>query len=43
MTNPAVNGFTTEDLIASELALVGRLKPELVTILIGVNNLVQGR
>lgn len=43
MTNPAVNGFTTQDLIADELALVGRLKPELVTILIGVNDLVQGR
>ena len=43
MTNPAVNGFTTQDLIANELALVGRLKPKLVTILIGVNDLVQGR
>jgi len=43
VTNPAVNGFTTEDLIANELGLVERLKPELVTNLIGVNDLVQGR
>src|SRR5450759_279159 len=43
VTNPAVNGFTTEDLIANELGLVERLKPELVTNLIGVNALVQGR
>jgi lysophospholipase L1-like esterase len=43
VTNPAVNGFTTQDLIDNELPFVGRLKPELVTILIGVNDLVQRR
>jgi lysophospholipase L1-like esterase len=43
VTNPAVNGFTTLDLIAKELPLVNRLKPDLVTILIGVNDLVRGR
>ena len=43
LTNPAVNGFTTQDLIDSELGYVGRLKPQLVSILIGVNDLVQGR
>src|ERR1700680_2093047 len=43
LTNPAVNGFTTEDLIANELGHVDRLKPQLVSILIGVNDLVQGR
>ncbi len=43
LTNPAVNGFTTLDLIDNELALVQQLKPNLVTILIGVNDLVQGR
>ncbi|HEY8797849.1 MAG TPA: SGNH/GDSL hydrolase family protein [Candidatus Dormibacteraeota bacterium] len=43
LTNPAVNGFTTQDLIDNELPFVNRLKPELVTILIGVNDLVQGR
>ena len=43
MTNPAVNGFTTDDLIDNELGFVSRLSPQLVTILIGVNDLVQGR
>jgi acyl-CoA thioesterase-1 len=43
VTNPAVNGFTTLDLIESELPVVQLLKPDLVTILIGVNDLVQGR
>ncbi len=43
VTNPAVNGFTTLDLIESELPLVKKLKPDLVTILIGVNDLVRGR
>ncbi len=43
LTNPAVNGFTTQDLVEHELALVRRLKPDLVTVLIGVNDLVQGR
>jgi lysophospholipase L1-like esterase len=43
VSNPAVNGFTTEDLIDNELALVNRLQPQLVTILIGVNDIVQGR
>jgi acyl-CoA thioesterase I len=43
LTNPAVNGFTTLDLIRKELPEVGRLKPDLVTILIGVNDLVRER
>jgi lysophospholipase L1-like esterase len=43
LTNPAVNGFTTLDLIANELGYVDRLKPLLVSILIGVNDIVQGR
>jgi len=43
VTNPAVGGFTTLDLIARELSQVGRLVPDLVTILIGVNDLVRGR
>jgi acyl-CoA thioesterase-1 len=43
LTNPAVNGFTTEDLIANELGYLGKLRPQLVSILIGVNDLVQGR
>jgi len=43
LTNPAVNGFTTLDLIHHELPYVRRLTPDLVTILIGVNDLVRGR
>ena len=43
LTNPAVNGYTTEDLIRDELSLVRQLAPDLVTVLIGVNDLVQGR
>jgi acyl-CoA thioesterase I len=43
LTNPAVNGYTTEDLIRDELPLVEVVDPNLVTVLIGVNDLVQGR
>ncbi len=43
LTNPAVNGFTTDDLIANELGYLTGLRPQLVSILIGVNDLVQGR
>jgi lysophospholipase L1-like esterase len=43
VTNPAVNGFTTLDLIDRELAFIKRLEPGLVTVLIGVNDLVRGR
>ncbi len=43
LTNPAVNGFTTLDLIAKELDGVNGLQPDVVTVLIGVNDLVQNR
>ncbi len=43
VTNPAVNGFTTLDVIEHELPLVGTVKPDLVSVLIGVNDLVHGR
>ena len=43
VVNPAVNGFTTIDLIAKELGYITDLKPNLVSVLIGVNDLVQGR
>jgi len=43
LTNPAVNGYTTLDLIRDELPYLDRLQPDLVSILIGVNDLVQGR
>jgi acyl-CoA thioesterase-1 len=40
--NPAVNGFTSADLIDRELPHLDELNPELVTVLIGVNDVVQG-
>lgn len=43
LVNPAVNGYTTLDLIRDELPYVGSFGPDLVTVLIGVNDLVQGR
>ena len=43
LTNPAVDGYTTLDLIRDELPYLERVKPDLVSILIGVNDLVQGR
>jgi lysophospholipase L1-like esterase len=39
--NPAVNGFTTRDLIGTELPQVQQV-PHLVSILIGANDVVQG-
>ena len=43
LTNPAVNGYTTLDLIREELSYLARIDPDLVSVLIGVNDLVQGR
>lgn len=43
LTNPAVNGYTTLDLIRDELPYLDRIKPHRISILIGVNDLVQGR
>jgi acyl-CoA thioesterase-1 len=40
LRNPAVNGFTTDDLIREELPLVESYAPELVTVLIGANDIV---
>jgi len=40
--NPSVTGWTTEDLIEKELPVFDRIKPEFVTLLIGVNDWVQG-
>ena len=42
VANLGVNGFTSEDLIAVELPRLGALDPEVVTLLIGVNDVVQG-
>jgi lysophospholipase L1-like esterase len=43
LTNPAVNGYTTLDLMREELPLLTSFDPDLVSVLIGVNDLVQGR
>jgi acyl-CoA thioesterase I len=40
LRNPAVNGYTTDDLIRDELPLVETYAPDLVTILIGANDIV---
>ena len=40
--NPAVNGYTSADLIAEELPQLDGLRPELVSVLIGANDVVQG-
>lgn len=42
LTDPAVNGYTTDDLIAHELPLCATERPTLVTLLIGANDLVRG-
>jgi len=40
--NPAVNGYTSLDLINEELPQLDALQPEFVSVLIGVNDVVQG-
>jgi acyl-CoA thioesterase I len=42
LANPAVNGYTTDDLIRDELPLVASFRPTLVTLLIGANDIVRG-
>jgi acyl-CoA thioesterase-1 len=42
LSNPAVNGYTTDDLIAEELPLVSPFRPTLITVLIGANDIVRG-
>jgi lysophospholipase L1-like esterase len=42
VANLGVNGFTTADLIREELPALGRLRPDFVSLLIGVNDVVQG-
>jgi acyl-CoA thioesterase-1 len=39
--NPAVNGYTSADLITDELPQLDALRPEFVSVLIGVNDVVQ--
>ena len=42
LANPSVTGYTTDQLIREELPVFDKLKPDFVTILIGVNDYVQG-
>ena len=42
LVNLGVNGYTTTDLIREELPVAQSARPDLVTILIGANDLVQG-
>lgn len=42
VANLAVNGFTTRDLIETELPALDALRPEFASVLIGVNDVVQG-
>ena len=42
LVNLGVNGYTTMDLIREELPVARGVRPELVTILIGANDVVQG-
>ena len=42
LKNPAVNGYTTDDLIHDELPLVASFHPSLITLLIGANDIVRG-
>lgn len=42
LTAPAVNGFTTDALIEHELPFAARVRPTLVTLLIGANDIVRG-
>jgi lysophospholipase L1-like esterase len=40
--NLGVTGFTTRDVIENELPAIERLEPDLVTVQVGINDLVQG-
>lgn len=42
VANLGVNGYTSRDLIEDELPALAGLQPEFVTVLIGVNDVVQG-
>lgn len=42
VANLGINGYTSDDLIRQELPAVDALAPEFVTVLIGVNDVVQG-
>lgn len=43
LRNPAVNGYTTQDVLDAELPTVRPFAPSLVTLAVGANDLVRGR
>ncbi len=42
VANLGVNGYTSRDVIETELPELGALRPEFATLLVGVNDVVQG-
>jgi lysophospholipase L1-like esterase len=42
VANPSVTGYTTQDLIDTELPLITHYHPQFATVLIGVNDYIQG-
>ena len=43
LTNPAVDGYTTDDLIRDEIDKVEAVGPDYITVLIGANDITRGR
>jgi lysophospholipase L1-like esterase len=43
LCNPAVNGFTSVDVIRTQLDHLERFRPDLVSVLVGANDVVQNR
>jgi acyl-CoA thioesterase I len=43
LENVAVNGYTSEDVIARELPAVASFRPTLITVAVGANDIVQAR
>ena len=42
MANPSVTGYTTQNAITEELPVVRKIKPDFVTVMLGVNDYVRG-
>jgi tryptophan 2,3-dioxygenase len=42
VVNPAVNGYTTADVVRDELPLLDRVRPDLVSVLVGANDVARG-
>ncbi len=43
VVNPAVDGYTSDDLIREELPHLAKDRPHVISVLIGANDVVQGR